>query len=240
MQSSGLNRWRYKHGAITEWKSVAPVLDSERLGIALSDLETFSNRHTVLPDLANVFDMFRMIRPCDVRVVFVAQSPYPGHCPATGIPYACGPALLPAYGCATTPLTLRNVVSELCRNMSKTSIGKPPREMLMDWVDQGAMLLNSSLTLGTDCPKHLEDHSILWHEIMEDVISSTSNKVDPIFVLIGKDAWKLGESCTEERVVRVSHPVARKGTSTPWAGSSVFSRVSNMMIERGQMPIRWV
>ena len=248
MQSSGQSRWRYRKGAITEWRRFAPVLDSERMHTALGDLCGFEQRFGVLPRLGKVFDMFRMIMPYDVKVVIIAQSPYPGSCPSTGITYACGPAFLPSRGCATTPMTLRNIILEICRDFSTNKTKQPPlrrglrqeQEMLLNWIDQGVMLLNSSLTLGTNCPKYLEDHTILWQEIMQDLVYTICEKVDPVFVFVGKDAWKLESSVSQNtRVIKVSHPVARKETSSAWYGSSVFSRVSRMMVERDEMPIKW-
>ena len=217
--------------------------------IALGDLYGFEQRYGVLPKLGKVFDMFRMIMPYDVKVVIIAQSPYPGSCPSTGITYACGPAFLPSRGCATTPMTLRNIILEICRDFSANKT-KQPQEMLLDWIDQGVMLLNSSLTLGTNCPKYLEDHTILWQEIMQDLVYTICKKVDPVFVFVGKDAWKLENSVSHPvggaqgkgstRVIKVSHPVARKETPSAWYGSSVFSRVSKMMVERDEMPIKWM
>jgi uracil-DNA glycosylase len=224
----------FKHGAITEWRKL--VLESNRMYQVLEDIDRWP--YNILPCKQDIFNMFRMLHPHQVRVVIVAQSPYPGYCPATQVPYACGPAFMPAIGCATTPATLKNVVSEVSRDMSKRT-NKPPRDMLLSWVEQGVMLLNSSLTLGKGCPKYLEDHSILWEEVMRGVMSKISTEFDPIFVLVGKDAWKF-ETSVQSRVIKVSHPVARKETSTPWMGSCVFSEISDMMIDRGDLPIRWI
>lgn len=208
---------------------------------ALDDIDTFIDKYTIVPTKSDIFNMFRMLRPEKVRVVMVAQSPYPGYCPATRTQYACGPAFVPAHGCVTTPATLRNIVAEVCRDMSASSLQCNPRDMLLDWVGQGVLLLNSSLTLGVGCPKYLEDHSVLWEEPMRAILTSIADVVHPVFVLVGKDAWKY-ENCLT-RVVKVSHPVAsnyRKDVvSFPWIGSSVFSQVSRMMIENGDVPIKW-
>ena len=223
------------------WKELLPILGSERMYTALNDLEAFSSRYGVLPELESAMDMFRMVLPQDVRVVFVAQSPYPGSCPVTGVPYACGPAFLPAEGCATTPATLRNVMSEVHRDLYPMVAAGSPTETLLNWISQGVMLLNSSLTLGTNCPKYLEDHSVVWEEIMGNILCTMCDKIDPVFVLVGKDAWKLESSLQQgTRTVKVSHPVARAKTSTPWLGSGVFSRVSDMMVQRGEAPVRWL
>ncbi len=183
--------------------------------------------------------MFRMLPPDQVRVVFVGQSPYPGYCPVSKVPYAYGPAFFPSPGCVTTPATLRNIIQEASRDLSKP-VTRSPSETLLDWIDQGVMLLNASLTLGVDCPAYLEDHSVLWEEPMHEILTAIAEKLDPIFVLVGKDAWKFESSISASCCIKVSHPVARKETSTPWSGSCVFSRVSLAMIEKGMVPIRWL
>lgn len=235
MRSSGPSRLPYEPGAITEWRRFA--LESNRMYQVLEDLDRWS--YSIVPAKQDIFNAFRMLYPHQVRVVMVAQSPYPGCCPYTQIHYACGPAFMPAPGCATTPATLKNVMHELCRDMSKTTI-RPPRDTLISWIEQGVLLLNSSLTLGRGCPRYLEDHSVLWEEVMRSMLHKLSDNFDPVFVLIGKDAWKF-EACARSPAgtVKVSHPVARRDTSTPWAGSGVFSQVSNIMIAKGTLPIRW-
>lgn len=220
----------FKQGAIKEWRKF--VLESDRMCQVLQDIDRWP--YTVLPCKPDIFNAFRMLYPHEVRVVMVAQSPYPDYCPATQIPYACGPAFVPAPGCATTPAALSSVVLEVSRNLSKKTT-KPPRNVLFSWIEQGVLLLNASLTLGKNCPKYLENHSVLWEEVMRDILSKISSEFDPIFVLIGKDAWKF-ESCVQT-VIKVSHPVEKKDTSTPWKGSCVFSDVCDLMIEKGEIPI---
>ena len=240
----------------------------------------------MFPRGEDIFNMFRMIHPRQVKVVLVGQSPYPGRCPVTQIPYACGPAFLPAPGCVTTPATLRNIVTEVCRDLGKKPC-KTPRNMLLDWIDQGVMLLNSSLTLGAKesdakispwlprhnwpggagtnyqscnaqvtkfCPKYLEDHSVTWEEVMHHILVQINKTGCNIFVLIGKDAWKFETFLDESRVLKVSHPGARNEPTTPrplgrssaytaqeaWIGASVFSKVSNLMIDMNMVPIKWI
>ena len=239
MQSSSRSRLPFRQGAISEWNRSSLLTD--RLCVTLNDIDNFASKYTILPNKCDIFNMFRMLRPEDVRVVLVGQSPYPGHCPATGMPYACGPAFLPAPGCTTTPVTLRNMVAEVCRDFGKTRPSKPPRDMLIDWINQGVMLLNSSLTIGANCPKYLEDHSIAWQEVVQNLIEGmSSTNPDTVFVLIGKDAWKFESCIGSDKLIKVSHPVARGDTATPWMGSRVFSRVSNMMIDMDMAPIRWL
>jgi uracil-DNA glycosylase len=213
----------------------------ERLGKVLDCIARFRESYEILPKPSHVFNMFRMIRPDEVKVVMIGQSPYPGCCPATNTPYAYGPAFFPNPMCATTPATLRNIVAELCRDMRISHLKTPPNRLIEGWIGQGVMLLNASMTLGVRCPRYLEDHSVLWEEVMRGMVRAiTAACNSPICVLIGRDAWKFEECITSKQVVKVSHPVARAKSSVPWMGSGVFSTVSRMMLDKGLMPIQWV
>ena len=207
--------------------------------MVLDSLQHFRSKYTALPRPQHVFSMFKMMHPDSVRAVFIGQSPYPGVCPATGVPYAFGPAFLPNPLCATTPETLKQIVAELCRDLQiYDQLQISPQALLKDWIGQGVMLLNASLTLGVGCPPHLADHSVLWEEVMHEIVYEIGIRSHPVLVLIGRDACKFDKP-TYSRVIRVSHPVARK-SSTPWIGSRVFSIVSNTLAEEGEEPIQWV
>ena len=214
------------------------MLDMDRLHTVLTVLRGFRQQYEIVPLPKHVFKMFGMISPNMVKVVFIGQSPYPGICYATGVPYACGPAFMPNPLCATTPVTLRKILAELCRDLGIQTLMVPPTELLDDWVKQGVMLLNASLTLGAGgCPRHLEDHSVLWKEVICTLVQNLSLHCSPIFVLIGKHAWEL-ERCIAAGcpVVKVYHPAARNDM---FMGCGVFSKVSKAMVERGDVPIRW-
>lgn len=244
--------------AIVCWRKL--VLENDRMLQILIDLDIFAEKYTVVPSQCKIFEAFRTLRPCEVKVVMVAHEPYQDVCPSTGLPYACGIAFMPGSGCTTTPATLKNVVSELCRDLSK-KITKSPRDMLFDWIRQGVLLLNSSLTLGKGCPKYLEDHSVMWEEVMCDILIKIYHVCNPIFVLIGKNSWEFEMSIPSCRVIKVSHPLTKNVTSSKqsssavnkavkndstdsgkvadWSGSSVFSSISNMMIENGDAPVKF-
>jgi uracil DNA glycosylase len=227
----------FKPGAITEWQEL--VLGNDRMSLVLEDINKFCDKYDIVPSKKDVFNMFRMLYPHEVKVVIVTQSPYTDCCPSTQVPYACGPALLPAFRCVTTPVMLQKVIAEACRDLRK-NITVSPKDLVLYWISQGVMLLSVSLTFGKNCPKYLEDHSVTWEEVMHDILHTISAKIDPIFLLIGKDTWKFENDIKHGRVIKVSHPTANKSTDTPWIGSSVFSAMSIMMIENGNTPIKWI
>lgn len=230
----------FKHKAIKEWREL--VLENSRMNIALDDINKFSENYCVIPEKNNIFNMFRMIYPSQVKVVMVGQSPYPGYCPVTHVPYAFGPAFLPNPECVSTPMTLKKIILEVYRDLygSYTASLGHPNKILINWINQGVMLLNASFTIGKDCPKYLEDHSLLWAEVVRNILSTISKELNPVFVLIGKEAWNLEECILSSPRILVSHPVARKDTSTPWEGSNVFSRISQMLKDKQVEPIKWL
>jgi uracil-DNA glycosylase len=225
-----------KKGAILEWRRLG--LETDRMGQLLVDLQCFQEKFQIVPHPMHVFNMFRMIYPKDVRVVIIGQSPYPGRCTITNIPYACGPAFLPHPACATIPVTLRHIMAELSRDMSQR-LHQSPYNTIVSWIDQGVLLLNASLTHGIDCPEYLEDHSKLWAEVIIEIVKVISEQLDPVFLLVGQNAWNL-ESSISSLCIKVSHPVSRVETATPWSHSGVFSQVSNVLIAKGQQPIAWI
>lgn len=213
----------------------------DRFDIILDVIILFKKKYKVLPKLCNVFKMFRMIHPNNVRVVMIGQSPYPSVCRVTGIPYAYGPAFLPNPMCATTPLTLQHIGIELCRDLKINKIPKNISTLINNWIKQGVMLLNASMTLGVNCPTYLENHYVLWEELMRKIIFKLSTELahSPIFVLIGKEAWKF-QDCISTHVIKVSHPVSRGKASIPWIGSGIFTKINKILIEKNEKPIMWI
>ena len=229
---------------LSEWDVIFPELEKP-LEEIYNNVKKFSKTYSMLPRPCQILKMFEMIRPCEVRVVFLGESPYPGVCPATGVPYACGPAFLPDSRCKTTPLTLQQIGKELCRDMQVVKLPMPLTSLLLHWISQGVMLLNVSLTIGVGptCPRYLEDHSVLWENIMHKIIHRLSNDLSRnlVFVLIGQSAWKFEEdiscNCT---VIKTSHPVARNATLLPFLGSGVFSAVSRALYNMGETSVSWL
>lgn len=229
---------------IREWDAIFPELEGPLEEIR-HNVRDFNKKFRVLPRPCQIFMMFEMIRPYEVRVVFIGQSPYPGVCPATNVPYACGPAFLPDSRCKTTPVTLQQIGRELCRDMKVAKLPMPLPSMLLHWISQGVMLLNACLTIGVGptCPKYLEDHSVLWEDIMHKIVHRLSNDLsrDLVFVLIGHSAWKFEKDIRGTcKVFKTSHPAARSVTLLPFVGSGVFSAVSRALDEMGEAPVSWL
>lgn len=179
----------------------------------------------IQPSKDEVLQMFVMIPPEKVRVIIVGQSPYPDD-NACGIPF----------------LSKRNIVPKSLANIKKevelefkVQIGDPNR-MILSWIEQGAFLINCSLTIGVTGEKYLQDHSILWKEFIINLMRFIGSRNIPI-LLFGKEAWNMEEYFKSDFVLKVPHPVSRGNKE--FIGCNVFSRANDIADSANIERINW-
>ena len=83
-----------------------------------------------------------MVQPCDVRVVFLGQDPYPQSGLATGLAFAVSPSTMPL------PRSLRNILDLVRGDLGHVAATSD----LTDWARQGVLLLNTALTVPQGTP----------------------------------------------------------------------------------------
>lgn len=175
------------------------LLEGDNIDLLNSILCTVDeSRQEVQPSKHEVLKMFRMMRPAEVKVVIVGQSPYEDD-RACGIPFVSKSRDVPK-----TLEVIKNEIEEMydCRI-------KDPNRMIFRWIEQGVFLLNSSLTVGVgkDCPKYLKDHTDLWQQFIARVLEHVCKKRTPV-ILMGSVAWRYS-SFVASPALKVPHPVAR-------------------------------
>lgn len=177
--------------------------------------ETLSNQDgKIYPPMEDMFDMFSMLSPKDIKVVIVGQSPYPSK-------DACGIPFVTSSGKVTK--SLENIRKELMLEYPYLNISSDINGIIRSWVKQGVFLLNMSLTTGTET----EDHSVMWEEFIREVIKYITKRDIPV-ILMGSVAWAIDT----KHPIRVPHPVARDGK---FLGCNVFLQCNELLDE----PIRW-
>ncbi len=180
-----------------------------------------------LPAESKVFRAFAS--PIDqVRVVIVGQDPYPTPGHAVGLAFSVSPDIAP-------PRSLTNIFKEL-----ESDIGcpNPQNGDLSHWVDQGVLLLNRVLTVGTgQSGSHRgKGWENFTHAVIHELV--TRNDLPPVFVLWGKDAQSCLPIIGDSPIIVSSHPSPLSATRG-FFGSRPFSRVNEILVERGQTPITW-
>jgi uracil-DNA glycosylase len=188
----------------------------------------------VYPPPHKVFDAFKM--PFDkVRVIIIGQDPYHGHGQANGLAFSVNKG-------TEVPRSLSNIYKEL---NSDLGLSIPNHGDLTQWVDQGVLLLNSSLTVSAGRPA---SHALFgWQEFTTEVIRVLSEEKESlVFILWGMDAINKtkGIDLAKHYVIKSTHPSfysADKPTKNIKAffGSKPFSQCNEYLSYTKKEIINW-
>lgn len=163
--------------------------------------------------------------PDAVKVVIIGQDPYPNSDHAMGLAFSVDKRI------KILPDSLQNIFKELKSDLNITrSTGD-----LTDWVKQGVLLLNMSLTLTT---KGNAPHSkIGWQIFTESVVKKISSQ-GVIAILWGKQAQEMKKYFQIEDLILGPHP-SPLSAYRGFFGSKPFSKVNDRLIQKGSLPIKW-
>lgn len=183
-----------------------------------------------LPAGDDVFRAFR--RPlADVRVLVVGQDPYPTPGHPIGLCFAVDPAVRPL------PKSLVNIYRELAED---AGVVPPEHGDLTAWTEQGVMLLNRVLTVRPGSPASHRGQG--WEHVTACAIQALVRRAEagaPVAAILwGRDAQTLVPHLGPIPYVESAHPSplsAHRG----FFGSRPFSRVNQLLVDRGGEPVDW-
>lgn len=177
-----------------------------------------------LPEPRNVFKALTL-SPEKVKVLILGQDPYPNADHAMGLAFSVNKTV------SVLPASLKNIFKELESDLGVVRTNGD----LSDWVDQGVLLLNTTLTFNPTQPRqHL---NIGWDLFTKSIIEY-AGKNGAIGVLWGNHAIAMKGFFLPDRVITSVHPSplsAYKG----FFDSKPFSRVNQILIEQGISEIKW-
>ncbi len=130
---------------------------------------------TVVPNKADVLK-FLEINPKKIKVIILGQDPYPTPGVANGFAFAVNSH-------APIPQSLKNIFREIKEVRGYVVADRT----LIHWIDQGVLLLNTSLTTIVNKPNA---HQHIWKEFTMKVIKWLDNNFQVIWVLWGNEAKK--------------------------------------------------
>jgi uracil-DNA glycosylase len=191
----------------------------------------------IVPEMENIFRVFNMIQPKDLKVILFGMDPYP-QILTNGKPRALGFSFSVDKE-DTIPSSLSNIYKEIKNCYPKTVI--PSHGDVSHWVNQGVFLLNVCLTCEAYEPGSHSKYK-LWMPFMDKflVYMSSINK-DLIFVLWGNDAKKL-QTSIEKRYKNVLIGVHPSGLSANrgFIGCGHFRAINDILVKLGKEPIEWL
>lgn len=190
---------------------------------------------TPCPDTPDKILRCLRLDPDLIKVVIMGQDVYPQPGIATGLAFACEAKPQPSLDIIMREMTDQVGIFDWDSVIFENN--------LLQWEQQGVLLLNSALSCEVWKPK---SHTEYWTEFMSGLISvlndfkitqSSANSL--VFVFVGKqaqtfnhlvqDAWHYKINC--------NHPAAEKHGSVKFTGW--FSEV-NQYLEESNQQIKWV
>ena len=183
----------------------------------------------VFPEEKNVFNALELTPFESVKVVILGQDPYHGFGQAHGLSFSVQKGI-------PLPPSLRNIYKELQEDIE----GELPTEGdLTHWAKQGVLLLNTVLTVEEG---NANSHKGMgWETLTNRLIDSLNELEHPvIFILWGKPAQDKEKLITNPNhvILKAPHP-SPLSAYRGFFGSKPFSKVNDILIQRGQTPIRW-
>lgn len=183
----------------------------------------------VFPPPKNIFSAFDLSPFENTRVVILGQDPYHGDGQAHGLCFSVQEG-------TRMPPSLQNIFKEIKDDLG---IGLPEHGCLNRWAEQGALLLNATLTVRAHEAGSHQNKG--WEQFTDAVIQVLSKeKENLVFLLWGAYAQRKGELIDQSKhfVLSSAHPspfAAHRG----FFGNKHFSKANAYLREKGLKEIEW-
>ncbi len=190
--------------------------------------------NSIFPLMKDIFSVYSLCKPEDVRVVIIGQDPY-HTIDLEGLPVANGISFSTRRG-VPIPRSLSNIYKELCKEIP--GYRYPAHADLTKWVRQGVFMLNTCLTVNKSSAG---SHKTLWRNFTKETLVHLSSKnKNIIFMLWGKVAGNFVRKYVRNSGIflETSHP-SPFSANRGFFGCGHFRRTNEILIERNETPIDW-
>jgi len=188
-----------------------------------------SKGRMICPSDEDIFAAFNATPLHSVKVVILGQDPYHGSNQAHGLSFSVMPDV-------KTPPSLRNLYQELNTDLD---VKIPAHGYLMNWAQQGVLLLNAVLTVeqGLAGSHQGKGWELFTNRVIEVIDTECDNVV---FMLWGAYAQKKGASIntTKHLVLCAPHP-SPLSAYRGFFGCRHFSKANAYLEDHGRGSIDW-
>jgi len=211
------------------------VLEKEFEKPYMKDLKSFLLQEkqegiTVFPKGTDIFNAFNHTPFDEVKVVILGQDPYHGDGQAHGLSFSVQKGI-------TVPPSLKNIYKELETDIE--GFKTPNHGNLMQWADNGVLLLNATLTVRAHQAGSHQGKG--WEAFTDQAISQlSSQKTGLVFLLWGKFAQNKAILIDENKhtVIKSAHP-SPFSAYNGFFGSKPFSKTNAALKAQGKEPVNW-
>ena len=184
---------------------------------------------------ATVLKALELTPRAAVRVVILGQDPYHGAGQAEGLAFS-----VPAG--VKLPPSLRNINLELQRDLGVVRTGGH----LAAWAQQGALLLNTCLTVEDGEPGAHAKHG--WEALTDSIVAAVARDAGPrVFMLWGAHAQAkapliAAAGAGRHAVLQATHPspLSARRPPVPFLGCGHFGAAQRFLAAQGVVPaIDW-
>lgn len=190
----------------------------------INAIENHLTSVSYIPEFAQIFAALS-VEPELIKVVLLGQDPYPNPEHAMGLSFSVPQGVTPL------PASLKNIFKELKEDLGVENTSGD----LSSWRDQGVLLLNRVLTTS---PRESLSHGNVGWEIVTEKIVSIAAEVDPIAILWGNKAQEVAGYFSQDKTITSAHP-SPLSSYRGFLGSKPFSKVNEILITEGKVPINW-
>lgn len=187
-----------------DWDNFFDIIESKRYFKNIENIlnAELSSNTVILPYPELLFNIFNILSPQKIKVVFIGQDPYI-NIDDNNIPQATGVSFsVPIH--FKLPPSLINIFSNMIEFKHIKKI--PDNGCLAYWIMQGCFMFNSALTTVFE---KSNQHKDLWRQFSEDLISYLSKTYSQlIFVAWGSQAHRLCINVDYQNhyIITSSHP----------------------------------
>ena len=191
-------------------------------------IEEYKN-YTVYPKKEHIFAAINKTEFEKVKIVIIGQDPYHGKNQANGIAFSVNDNI-------TNPPSLKNILKELADDLNKDT----KHVNLVDWANQGVLLLNSILTVRESFPGSHKNKG--WEIFTDFLIESLANeRKNLIFIIWGAQAKKKITSIdlSNHYILESPHP-SPLSSYRGFFGCKHFSKANKILRNLNKKEIKWI
>jgi len=212
------------------WKK---ILWKEFQSPYFSELKEFlvqeTQNHTIYPPGKLIFNAFHHTPFERVKAVILGQDPYHGEGQAHGLCFSVPPGI-------PQPPSLVNIFKELQADLG---IPVPAHGNLVNWADQGVLLLNATLSVRAGQAGSHQNRG--WETFTNSVIEKISqSKTGVVFLLWGRYAQAKEGLVDGQKhlVLKAAHP-SPLSAYNGFYGCRHFSKTNTYLEQQGIEPVDW-